>query len=388
MSAAWAQIDQRLPDLGDGSSLSVQQERRLGESIVRQLWRDPEVMDDPVLTAYVQTIWTALRASAKDLGNLSAELDESYAWDLLLVRDRTVNAFALPGGYMGVHLGLIAVVSNRDELAAVLGHELSHVTQRHIARMQDSQAKQTPWLVGSFLLGVLAASRSPDAANALIMGGTAGVAQGQLNFSRDMEREADRLGFSVTTHAGFDAQGWQWPMHEPLFQRIQQLNWPLWGGNLPAAQTRSVYQNQGASLPEPIRALIAQATLPEPAMANLRQSIDEGHCGALPAHMFDGMIAVQRARDAHMAQAVLMHTPAVLIAGNGHAWKDVGVPQILQAHRTDLKVMSVLFLEEDPAEPLKPEAASMTAWRHKADYLWVTPAAAREDPCARWPKKQ
>jgi uncharacterized iron-regulated protein len=188
--------------------------------------------------------------------------------------------------------------------------------------------------------------------------------------------------------AGFDAQGWQWPMHEPLFQRIQQLGWPLWGGNLPAAQTRTVYQNQGQSLPEPIRALITQAALPEPAMANLRQSIDEGHCGALPAHMFDGMIAVQRARDAHMAQAVLMHTPAVLIAGNGHAWKDVGVPQILQAHRTELKVMSVLFLEEDPAEPLKPEAASMTAWRHKADYLWVTPAAAREDPCARWPKKQ
>lgn len=188
--------------------------------------------------------------------------------------------------------------------------------------------------------------------------------------------------------AGFDAQGWQWPMHEPLFQRIQQLGWPLWGGNLPASQTRTVYQNQGQSLAEPIRALIAQATLPEPAMANLRQSIDEGHCGALPAHMFDGMIAVQRARDAHMAQAVLMHTPAVLIAGNGHAWKDVGVPQILQAHRTDLKVVSVLFLEEDPAEPLKPEAASMTAWRHKADYLWITPAAAREDPCARWPKKQ
>ena len=232
VSAAWAQIDQRLPDLGDGSSLSVQQERRLGESIMRQLWRDPEVMDDPVLTAYVQAIWTALRASAKDLGNLSAELDESYAWDLLLVRDRTVNAFALPGGYMGVHLGLIAVVSNRDELAAVLGHELSHVTQRHIARMQDSQAKQTPWLVGSFLLGVLAASRSPDAANALIMGGTASVAQGQLNFSRDMEREADRLGFSVTTHAGFEAQGMV-----SMFQKLAQASRLNDSGGFPYLRT-------------------------------------------------------------------------------------------------------------------------------------------------------
>ena len=124
VTSVGAQIDQRLPDLGDGNSMSVQQERRLGESIMRQLWRDPDVMDDPVLTAYVKSIWTALRASAKDLGNLSAELDESYTWDLVLVRDRTVNAFALPGGFMGVHLGLIAVVSNRDELAAVLGHEI------------------------------------------------------------------------------------------------------------------------------------------------------------------------------------------------------------------------------------------------------------------------
>ena len=232
VTSVGAQIDQRLPDLGDGNSMSVQQERRLGESIMRQLWRDPDVMDDPVLTAYVKSIWTALRASAKDLGNLSAELDESYTWDLVLVRDRTVNAFALPGGFMGVHLGLIAVVSNRDELAAVLGHELSHVTQRHIARMQDSQAKQTPWLVGSFLLGVLAASRSPDAANALIMGGTAGVAQGQLNFSRDMEREADRLGFSVTTHAGFDAQGMV-----SMFQKLAQASRLNDSGGFPYLRT-------------------------------------------------------------------------------------------------------------------------------------------------------
>ena len=74
---------------------------------------------------------------------------------------------------MGVHLGLIGVVSSRDELASVLAHEMSHVTQRHISRLMTQQSRQTPWLIGAMILGALAASKSPDAANALVVGGQA-----------------------------------------------------------------------------------------------------------------------------------------------------------------------------------------------------------------------
>ena len=218
----------RLPNIGDGNGMSVQQERRLGESVMRQLVTDADYMDDPVLQDYLQSIWQPLREAAMQLGNLQAEQDEAFAWDVFLIRDKSVNAFALPGGFMGVHLGLVAVVSSRDELASVMAHELSHVTQRHIARMQDQQGRTTPFLIAGMILGVLAASRSPDAANAMIIGGTAGTAQGQLNFSRDMEREADRMGFNVHAQAGFDSQGFV-----GMFQKLQLASRLNDNGNYP-----------------------------------------------------------------------------------------------------------------------------------------------------------
>jgi predicted Zn-dependent protease len=144
-------------------------------------------------------------------------LQERFAWRILLGRDRSVNAFALPGGYLGVHLGLIAVVSTPDELASVLAHELSHVTQRHIARGMSDQAKMTPWVIGSMILGALAVSKSPQSAQALIVGGQAAAIQTQLSYSRDMEREADRVGYSILADAGYDPAGFT-----GMFAKLQQ----------------------------------------------------------------------------------------------------------------------------------------------------------------------
>jgi predicted Zn-dependent protease len=182
-------------------------ERRLGERIAREIYRDPDYIDDPLLVDYVQGIWRPLLAAARARGDLSAELDQRFAWEVMLGRDRSINAFALPGGYLGLHLGLVGVVSSRDELASVLAHELSHVTQRHISRIMTKQSQQAPWLLGAMILGALAAAKSPDAANAVLVGSQAVAAQTQLNFSRDMEREADRVGYGILVQAGFDPQG-------------------------------------------------------------------------------------------------------------------------------------------------------------------------------------
>jgi predicted Zn-dependent protease len=208
-----------LPQLGDGAQMSLSAERNLGRRIAQGIYRDPDYLDDPVLADYVQGIWQPLLAAARERGELTPDLDERFAWEIVLARDRTVNAFALPGGYLGVHLGLIALVTSRDELASVLGHELSHVTQRHIARMMTKQANQAPWVLGAMILGALAARKSADAANAAMIGSQAVAAQNQLNFSRDMEREADRIGFGVMTQAGFDGRGFA-----SMFDKLQQAN--------------------------------------------------------------------------------------------------------------------------------------------------------------------
>ena len=206
-----------LPTLGNGEGISLSAERKLGDRIARELYRDPDYLEDPILDDYIQRLWAPLVKAAAARGELSPELQERFAWRILLGRDRSVNAFALPGGYLGVHLGLIAVVSSNDELASVLAHELSHVTQRHIARSMDDQAKMTPLVIGSMILGMLAASKSPQSAQALIVGGQAAAIQSQLSYSRDMEREADRVGFGVMTDAGYDPQGFV-----GMFAKLQQ----------------------------------------------------------------------------------------------------------------------------------------------------------------------
>ena len=218
-SSAQGDVGASLPLLGDGSEMPSSAERRIGDRIARELYRDPDYIDDPVLGDYVQNIWQPLLAAARARGDLTPELDEHFAWQVMMGRDRSVNAFALPGGYLGLHLGLLAVVSNRDELASVLGHELSHVTQRHIARMLAKSGQQAPWMIGAMILGALAASKNADAGNALMVGGQALSAQSQLNFSRDMEREADRVGLGVMTQAGFEAQGFV-----TMFDKLQQAS--------------------------------------------------------------------------------------------------------------------------------------------------------------------
>ena len=210
----------RLPTLGDAASedFDLLTERRLGERIMRDIRRDPDLLDDPLLQEYLEALWQPLLATARASGHINTDLQNAYAWQAFLVRDRAVNAFALPGGYVGVYLGLISLTASRDELASVLAHELTHVTQRHIARSITNSERQGMATMAAMILGLLAASRagSADAAQAVLLGSQAAMVQGQLNFTREMEREADRIGFELLGGAGFAGAGMS-----AMFERLE-----------------------------------------------------------------------------------------------------------------------------------------------------------------------
>ena len=195
---------QQLPDLGDPAQvgLSPAQERKIGEAIVRQIRAQGGYLQDPEVSDYLNELGHRL---------VAASHDTKQDFEFFAVPDPQINAFALPGGYIGVHTGLILLAQNESELASVLAHEISHVTQRHMARMMANQKNSMLMSLAGLALAILASraggSNSGQATQAAIAGSQALSAQNQLNFTRDNEYEADRIGFSRMTAAGFDPNG-------------------------------------------------------------------------------------------------------------------------------------------------------------------------------------
>lgn len=209
-----------LPDLSglERSGLSVTAERRVGEKIMVEIRRDPSYIDDPEVADYINHLGQRLAAQVEQ---------GRQSFEFFAIRDRMLNAFALPGGYVGVHSGLIEAARTESELAGVLAHEISHVTQNHLARMFSNQGQaQLPVLL-SLAVAVLAARSNPDVAVGAALAGQAAAIQQQLNYSRDFEREADRFGLDLMERGSFDTRGMA-----SFFERLQQ-NSRLYENNAP-----------------------------------------------------------------------------------------------------------------------------------------------------------
>lgn len=197
-------IAQNLPSLGDTErqDLSPIMERRLGEAIMRDVRRDRDYLDDAVVLEYLNNFGASLLSARPD-----ARGEAGYDFVFFAVRDPSLNAFALPGGFIGVHSALVLAAQSESELASVLSHEIGHVAQRHIARMLGRQRQDALLPLAGLILAALASGAGGDASAALLMGSEGIALQRQLNFSREAEREADRIGLQIMKDAGFDTSG-------------------------------------------------------------------------------------------------------------------------------------------------------------------------------------
>ena len=209
----WAQT---LPDLGDVSSatLSDQQERTIGNRIMRDVRIDKDFIDDPLVYDYINNLGQKLLAGAdgprRDI-------------DFFVVQDDTINAFAMPGGHIGVHSTLFLLTQNESELAAVISHEIAHVLQKHQARVMAGAGRSAWTSLAALAVALLASrgssSQSGQVTEAAIATAGALQIQNQIEYTREYEREADRVGLQLLERAGFDTRGMA-----SFFERMLRAN--------------------------------------------------------------------------------------------------------------------------------------------------------------------
>ncbi len=305
-------LAQGLPELGDASQagFTPAQERRLGESIMREIRADRAYLDDPEATEYLSNLGHRLAAR-------SANARQSF--EFFLLRDPQINAFALPGGYIGVNSGLLLAAQSESEVASVLAHEIAHVTQRHIARMLQQQQQATVGTLAAFAAALLLSRVSGgQAAEAAAAFGTAGAIQSQLNFTRENERDADRVGLQILDQAGFDPQAMQ-----VFFERLQRAT-RVYDGGAPSylrthpltferiADIQNRMQDMGyRQVPDSLEFQLVRAKLraefetPRDAVAYFERSLAERKFLSEAASRYGLAASLLRARDYPRARAEL-----------------------------------------------------------------------------------
>lgn len=189
-----------LPELGDVSQtvLSAQDEQNIAEQILAEVATSDEVLQDVEVVDYLQALGNRLAAASDD---------KQQNFHFFVVKDASINAFAMPGGLIGVHTGLFLSSNSESELASVLGHEIGHVTQHHLARMLAKQKTDTFKNIAGIAVALLVARSNPQLASGALATSSAAGIQRQLDYTREHEREADRVGLSILENAGFDPRG-------------------------------------------------------------------------------------------------------------------------------------------------------------------------------------
>lgn len=252
-----------LPDIGTpaDSAISRSDEYQIGLMIVRGLRDQGQVLEDPEVNDYIQSLGSRIAAQAQDGGQ---------RFQFFVVRDPSINAFALPGGFVGVNQGLVTATANEAQLASVLAHEIAHVTQRHIARSVRAQGRQSLASAAAILAAILigATTGAPDAAQAGIAIAQGTAAQQRINFTRANEYEADRIGIGFLAAAGFD------PFAMPDFFETLGRRSGLGGSLVPEfLQTHPVTSNRIAESRDRAGQIVRRVQPESPAYQYVRERV-------------------------------------------------------------------------------------------------------------------
>jgi predicted Zn-dependent protease len=209
-----------LPEMGDsaGMLISPDEEKKLGEAFFRSLHAQIEINQDSEIQEYIRTIGEKL---------VSHSDTPSYPFHFFVVMENNINAFAGPGGYIGVNSGLILMTEAESELASVIAHEIGHVTQRHLYRSYEASSRLSIPMMAATLGAILLGTQSPQAGQAAIMAIQAGSVQFQINFTREHEEEADRVGMQTLSLSTYD------PRAMPTFFERMQQSTRYSGQNIP-----------------------------------------------------------------------------------------------------------------------------------------------------------
>ena len=190
-------VSDGLPDLGDVSQtvLTPVQERQIGQQSMLQIRASKQFLDDAEINDYLNQLGARL---------VENSAEPSLGFEFFALNDYSINAFAMPGGFIGVNSGLLLTAQSESELAAVLSHEIAHVTQHHLARMVAGQQNDSLASMASIAIAILAARSNPEASQAIMVGTQAQSIQRQLNYTRTHEQEADRIGLDILQKSNFN----------------------------------------------------------------------------------------------------------------------------------------------------------------------------------------
>jgi predicted Zn-dependent protease len=346
--------DDELPDIGSPADtvLSRDKELQIGRAIYKSLRDAGHVITDPEIQEYIQDVGQKLAAHATDNGQ---------RFRFFVVDDPAINAFALPGGYIGIHSGLLLATQTESELAGVLAHEISHVTQRHISRAifanQRASILTMAALLGAILLG--AATGSDDALQGAVVAAQGAAAQQQINFTRSNEYEADRVGVGLLASAGFD------PMGMPsFFETLARQTGPLASGAPEFLRTHPVTVNRiaetrdraaryparevtdasGYSLTRARLLLLASPT-PEAALKRFRADMDDPRRVDDPGTEYGAALAQLQLGDFAGARAAFQalrdRNPSTIPFHTGLAMAQMGLKREAEAFRTYERAMAL-----------------------------------------------